>query len=112
LKNFRNLKLEKPYQFTWLEAYAELREVREAIFRATPWQRCVFHLQQNAQSKVTNASQRKEIANILRDILSQFDLKNAKSLLKKYQTKWGIKVKKAFQMDRWSLFKVLYIFKV
>ena len=140
LENFRNRKLEKPYQFIWLDAQYEkvrqdgilqsfavfvaigvgydgvrevigvsgqiseaeihwrsfmesltkrglkgvqmiisdahtgLREARESVFPTVPWQRCFFHLQQNAQSKITNVGQRKEIANDLKNIFSQMAL--------------------------------------
>jgi len=89
-----NLRGLKGVQMIISDAHAGLREAREAIFPATPWQRCFFHLQQNAQSKITNVSQRKEIANDLKNVFSQFSLEDAKSLLKKYVIKWESKSKK------------------
>jgi transposase-like protein len=43
---------------------------RKAVFGAVPWQRCQFHLQQNAQAYVPRLEQRAEVA---RNIRSVFD---------------------------------------
>lgn len=48
--------------------HAGLKSARKAVFPATPWQRCVFHLAQNAQSYVPKKSMREEIAQSVRDI--------------------------------------------
>lgn len=47
-----------------------LAAARRAVFGAVPWQRCQFHLQQNAQACVPRLEQRAEVA---RDIRSVFE---------------------------------------
>ncbi len=39
---------------------------RKAVFGAVPWQRCQFHLQQNAQAYVPRLDQRAEVARAIR----------------------------------------------
>jgi len=41
---------------------------RKAVFGAVPWQRCQFHLQQNAQAYVPRLDQRAEVARALRSV--------------------------------------------
>ena len=41
---------------------------RQAVFGAVPWQRCQFHLQQNAQAYVPRLDQRAEVARALRSV--------------------------------------------
>ena len=42
---------------------------RQAVFGAVPWQRCQFHLQQNAQAYVPRLDQRAEVARAIRSVL-------------------------------------------
>lgn len=46
--------------------HAGLKAARKAVFGGVPWQRCQFHLQQNAQSYVP----KKEVAEDLRSVFS------------------------------------------
>ena len=39
-----------------------LKTARKAVFTGVPWQRCQFHLQQNAMQYVTLVSLRREVA--------------------------------------------------
>jgi transposase-like protein len=41
---------------------------RKAVFGALPWQRCQFHLQQNAQAYVPRLDQRAEVARAIRSV--------------------------------------------
>ena len=41
---------------------------RKAVFGAVPWQRCQFHLQQNAQAYVPRLDQRAEVARLIRSL--------------------------------------------
>ncbi|MEQ2008271.1 MAG: IS256 family transposase [Limisphaerales bacterium] len=41
---------------------------RQAVFGAVPWQRCQFHLQQNAQAHVPRLDQRAEVARAIRGV--------------------------------------------
>jgi transposase-like protein len=69
--------------------HAGLKGARKARFAGVPWQRCQFHLQQNAMKYVPKVSMRKEVAEILRKIFDTVDLHAAEQLLavtvKKYQ---------------------------
>ncbi len=80
------------------DAHSGLQTARQEVLPAVPWQRCFFHLQQNAQSKITNIKQRKEIANDMRSIFSTSSLTDSKELLNRYTKKWEKKSKK---MSEW-----------
>ena len=41
---------------------------RQAVFGAVPWQRCQFHLSQNAQAYVPRLAQRAEVARAIRSL--------------------------------------------
>jgi transposase-like protein len=43
------------------DAHQGLKERRKAVFGGVPWQRCQFHLQQNAQAYVPRQSMRAEV---------------------------------------------------
>jgi putative transposase len=57
-------------QYIVSDDHAGLAAARQAVFGAVPWQRCQFHLQQNAQAHVPRLDQRAQVA---RDIRSIFD---------------------------------------
>lgn len=67
------------------DAHSGLQKARQAIFPSVPWQRCQFHLQQNAQAYAQRLDQRKEIANTIRPIFQAPDRAEADRLLKKAQ---------------------------
>lgn len=52
------------------DAHTGLEAARKAVFPSVPWQRCQFHLQQNAAQYVTRIEQRKEVAADLRAIFN------------------------------------------
>jgi len=62
--------------------HAGLKAARKAVFPSIPWQRCQFHLQQNAQSYVTKQYQRREVASFIRAILTAPTREEAERLLK------------------------------
>lgn len=63
------------------DAHAGLQAARKAVFGGTPWQRCQFHLQQNAQAYVPRLEMKKEVAAAIRAILTAPSLHDAKRLL-------------------------------
>lgn len=63
------------------DAHEGLKAGREAIFPSVPWQRCQFHLQQNAQGYVPRRSMKKEVADRIRAIFDAPDSKEALRLL-------------------------------
>lgn len=69
--------------------HAGLQAARKAVFPSVPWQRCQFHLQQNASQYVVRVEQRKEVAAELRAIFNAPNRVEADQLLaqavKKYK---------------------------
>ena len=64
------------------DAHSGLRAALKAVFPSIPWQRCQFHLQQNAQSYVTKAHRKKEVAESIRAIFNAENRTEAERLLK------------------------------
>ncbi|MFT5906158.1 MAG: putative transposase [Cryomorphaceae bacterium] len=56
------------------DAHEVLKAALKSTLRGTPWQRCQFHLQQNAQSYVPKDSMKKEVATDIRKIFDSPDL--------------------------------------
>ena len=54
-----------------------IRAALRARMAGVPWQRCQFHLQQNAQSYVPKISMRREVAQALREIFNATDRADA-----------------------------------
>jgi len=52
------------------DAHAGLQQARQAVFGAIPWQRCQFHLQQNAQAYVPRQEMKPEVAAAIRSIFT------------------------------------------
>ena len=63
------------------DAHEGLKAARNAVFPAVPWQRCQFHLQQNAQKYVPKHHMKKEVAARIRAIFNAPDNAEAKRLL-------------------------------
>jgi len=77
--------------------HAGLKAARRATLPSVPWQRCQFHLQQNAQSYVTRLEQRKPVAQRLRAICNAPDRIEAERLLKQAVSTWAIEAPKLAQ---------------
>ena len=71
------------------DAHAGLGAARRAVFGSVPWQRCQFHLQQNAGSYVPRQSMRIEVAADIRAIFNAPDRKTAGELLQSVITKYA-----------------------
>lgn len=63
------------------DAHEGLKAARHAIFPTVPWQRCQFHLQQNAQKYVPRQKMKKEVAERIRSIFTAPDDEEALRLL-------------------------------
>ena len=61
--------------------HSGLRAALRSVFPAVPWQRCQFHLQQNAQSHVPRVAMRKDVAKDLRAVFNAPDRSEANRLL-------------------------------
>ncbi len=69
--------------------HAGLEAARKAVFTGVPWQRCQFHLQQNAQAYVPRVGMRKEVAEDVSSIFDSPDQEIAEELLKKKVEKYA-----------------------
>ena len=64
------------------DAHSGLSAARTAVFPSVPWQRCQFHLQQNAQAYVPRNDMRQSVAADIRSIFNSHDLASAQARLK------------------------------
>lgn len=64
------------------DAHCGLSAARAAVFPSVPWQRCQFHLQQNAQAHVPRLDMRAKVAEDIRGIFNCPDLASATARLK------------------------------
>lgn len=80
------------------DAHAGLKLARKAVFPSIPWQRCQFHLQQNAQSYVPKLNMRSEVASDIRSIFNAANEHEATRLLKIYVEKYA---ENAPQLSQW-----------
>lgn len=78
--------------------HAGLKKARQEVFGGTPWQRCQFHLQQNAQSYVPRKSMQEEVADDIRTVFNAPDRETAESYLKRLIVKYE---KSAPQLANW-----------
>lgn len=65
------------------DAHAGLKQARQAVFGSIPWQRCQFHLQQNAQAYVPRQDMKTEVAADIRAIFNAPNRIEADALLAK-----------------------------
>ncbi len=68
--------------------HAGLKAARRAVLPSVPWQRCQFHLQQNAGQFVTRQEARKTVAAQLRALFNAPDRAEAERLLKATVEAW------------------------
>lgn len=79
--------------------HAGLKAARRAVLPSVPWQRCQFHLQQNAQSYISRLDQRKPIGLRIRSIFNAPDKAEAERLLKQAVEVWA---KDAPKLAEWA----------
>lgn len=70
------------------DAHEGLKAARTAIFPSVPWQRCQFHLQQNAQAYVPKKAMKKDVAHDIRSIFNAPNEEEAKRLLDQLLTRY------------------------
>ena len=63
--------------------HAGLRSARRAVFPSVPWQRCQFHLSQNAQRMARNRSEKRLIAQVIKDIHDSPTREDAEEMLRR-----------------------------
>lgn len=71
-----------------------LGQARQACFPNTPWQRCQYHLQQNAQAYIPKVEMRLEVARAIRSIFNAPDLAKAQERLKEVVALYAAKAPK------------------
>lgn len=71
------------------DAHAGLLAARKAVFSGIPWQRCQFHLQQNASQYVPRQSMKREVAADIRAIFNAADRDQAEAQLRKTVEKYA-----------------------
>ena len=64
--------------------HAGLKAARTAVFPSVPWQRCQFHLQQNAGAYVPRKDMRSQVAADIRAIFNAPDADEARRLLERF----------------------------
>lgn len=70
------------------DAHEGLRAALRATLNATPWQRCQFHLQQNAQAYAPKIEHRIPLAADIRSVFNAPDLAHAQQRLAEVAEKW------------------------
>ena len=80
------------------DAHSGLKAALRAVFPTVPWQRCQFHLQQNAQSYVPKQEWKTEVASDIRHIFTAATLPEADRLLGLSIERWA---KRAPQLSTW-----------
>ena len=70
------------------DAHSGLKAARKAVFSGVPWQRCQFHLQQNAQAYVPKQSLKTEVAAGIRAVFNASDRLSADTLLSQLVEKY------------------------
>lgn len=75
-----------------------LRAALKARFPGVPWQRCQFHLQQNAMACVPRIAMRASVAEDIRNIFHAANRREADRLLKNTAAQWR---PKAPQLAKW-----------
>jgi len=88
----------KGVKFITSDDHAGLKAARMAIFPSVPWQRCQFHMSQNAQHYSPNKPMRSEIAKIIKDIFNSRNVHEARDRVKEAITNYK---DKAFEFTSW-----------
>ena len=78
--------------------HAGLKAARQTVFGGIPWQRCQFHLQQNAQAYVPHQEMRTEVAVDIRTIFNAPDRVTAETYLNRTVQKY---LKSAPKLAAW-----------
>lgn len=81
------------------DAHSGLKAAAAAVFPSVPWQRCQFHLAQNAQGYVPRIDMRKQVGADLRQIFHADTHADATAKLKAFCTKYA---KTAPKLAQWA----------
>jgi len=75
-----------------------MRKARQAVFPSIPWQRCQFHMSQNAQMYASKKTMRGEIGDMMREIFNRGSLEKARESSREAIEKYS---KRAPEFARW-----------
>jgi transposase-like protein len=75
-------------QFVVSDDHKGLKQALQARLNSVPWQRCQFHLMQNAMHYVPKLEQRRQVAAELRSVFNAADRREAEERLAKLVTKY------------------------
>jgi len=78
-------------EFVVSDAHEGLAAARKTVYPRVPWQRCQFHLQQNAGHYVPAVALREAVAADIRAIFNAPDLEEANHLLEKFMERYRTK---------------------
>ncbi|MCB1075578.1 MAG: IS256 family transposase [Simkania sp.] len=78
--------------------HAGLKGARKAVFPSVPWQRCQFHMAQNAQSYAPKKSMKGEIAETMRGIFNSPTIEMAQEMKRRAIIEYE---KKAPEFSKW-----------
>jgi transposase-like protein len=78
--------------------HAGLRAALRSVFPSVPWQRCQFHMSQNAQHYVAKQHLRQEVAGAMKDIFNSSSLLTAQTMVKEVGKRFA---KKAPEFVKW-----------
>jgi transposase-like protein len=92
------------------DAHEGLKAARNAVFPSVPWQRCQFHLQQNAQKYVPKQHMKTEVAGRIRTIFNAPDATEAKRLLDLFLNEYQAKAPKLAEWAETALPEGLVVF--
>lgn len=81
------------------DAHEGLKAARTAVFPSIPWQRCQFHLQQNAQSYVPKQEMKIAVAADIRNIFTSPSKEEAERHLNQFMEKY---LKSAPRLTAWA----------
>ncbi len=80
------------------DAHSGLKAARQSLFNGVRWQRCQFHLQQNAQAYVPKRTMQKQIHDDIADVFAAPNGELAQVRLKYYVDKYAVS---APQLSEW-----------
>ena len=92
------------------DSHAGLEAARKAVLPSVPWQRCQFHLQQNASQYVVRVEQRKEVAADLRAVFNAPSRVEADRLLAQAVKKYSESAPRLSQWMEVNLYQGLTVF--
>ncbi len=81
------------------DAHEGLQAARQATFAGVPWQRCQFHLAQNAMQHTPKVHLRKQVATDIRNIFKAKDINDAQQELQRFIQTWA---KPAPKLAAWA----------